>query len=106
MILKEAKPPLAEKILLHAYHRTVDIEMKEFLLDALICNMSEQVFPLIDDFLAQKKLARAFDMDELFYSYYKAMAKEHPLLEGWRAAIVELRRSLKSAVERRFKLEI
>lgn len=89
MILKEAKTSLAEEILLDAYRRTVDLEMKEFLLDALICNLSEQVFPLIDDFLAQKKLARAFDMDELFYSYYKAMGKAHPLLEDWRAAIVE-----------------
>lgn len=89
MILKEAKTPEAEKILIDAYNRTADIEMKETILDALTSLLSPQAFNLIDDFLGQNKTAMAFDMDKLFYSYYKAMAKEHPLLATWRASIVE-----------------
>lgn len=88
-ILKEAKSEQAEQILRDAYTRVVDVEMKEFLLDALICSYSKNIFPLIEEFLAQGELARAFDMDELFYSYYKAMGEEHALLETWRADILE-----------------
>lgn len=89
IVLKEAKSELAEQILCDAYERAIEVDMKEFLLDALICSYSEKAFPYIDDFLAQGKRARAFDMDQLFYSYYKAMGKEHVLLETWRADILE-----------------
>ena len=89
MVLKEAKTQTAEKILIDAYNRTEDLEMKETLLDALTSHLSPQAFPLIEDFLAQNKIAMAFDMDKLFYSYYKAMAKEHSLLATWRGSVVE-----------------
>ena len=89
MILKEAKTPFAEKVLVDAYKQTTNIEMKEFLLDALTSHFSEQALPLIEDFLAQNKTARAFDMDMLFYSYYKAMEQEHRLIDTWRASYIE-----------------
>lgn len=99
MILKEAKTSFAEKVLVDAYKQTMNIEMKEFLLDALTSHFSEQALPLIEDFLAQNKTARAFDMDMLFYSYYKAMEQEHRLVDNWRASYVERNAQLEQELQ-------
>ena len=88
-ILKEAKTPYAEQTLVNAYNHTSEIDMKEFFLDALTSQFSPKAFPLIQDFLAQNKIARAFNMDRMFYSFYKAMGKEHPLFVTWRASIID-----------------
>lgn len=99
MILKEVKIPFAEKALVDAYKQTTNIEIKEFLLDALTSHFSVQAFPLIEDFLVQNKTARAFDMDLLFYSFYKAMSQEHPLLATWRTSIVEREARIEQEVQ-------
>lgn len=98
-VLKETKSEQVDQILRDAYMRVADVEMKEFLLDALICSYSKNIFPFIEDFLAQGKLARAFDMEELFYGYYKAMGEEHALLETWRADIVAREESFKKDID-------
>lgn len=88
-ILKEAKTPFAEQVLVEAYPQATDIDMKEFFLDALTSQFSSKAFPLIEDFLTQNKFGRAFDMDEMFYSFYKAMEMDHPSLSMWHASVME-----------------
>ncbi|MEG0750286.1 MAG: SEC-C metal-binding domain-containing protein [Carnobacterium sp.] len=83
-ILKQIKTPLSEKVLLDAYPKTNDIEMQEFLLDALTSQFSERAIPYIEQFIEQDSYGNVFDMGEMFYAHYKTLEKSHPLLDTWR----------------------
>lgn len=82
-ILKHIKTPLSEKTLLDAYPKTNDIELQEFLLDALTSQFSEHIIPFIEQFIEQDSYANVFDMGEMFYMHYKTLGKSHPLLDTW-----------------------
>lgn len=88
-ILKDIKTPLAERTLVEAYAKANDVSDKEFILDALTSHFSEQAFPLIEDFLVENRYAQVFNMEEMFYGFYKAMGREHPQLQAWRQEMIE-----------------
>ncbi|MEK4387130.1 SEC-C metal-binding domain-containing protein [Solibacillus sp. FSL W7-1464] len=98
-VLKEAKTQYAEQALADAYKRTSDIDMKEFFLDALTSHLSPKAFPLIENFLGRNEVAFAFDMDEMFYSFYKAMGKEHPSIATWRVSVLEQKERFEKDIE-------
>lgn len=82
-ILKQIKTPLSEQTLLDAYPQTTDVELHEFLLDALTSQFSERAIPLIEQFIERDDYALIFNMMEMFYAHYKTLGKTHPLLEAW-----------------------
>ena len=88
-VLKHIKTPLSEKTLLDAYSKTNDIELQEFILDALVSQFSEQAIPCIEQFIEQDSYANIFDMGEMFYAHYITLGKSHPLLDTWRKESIE-----------------
>lgn len=88
-ILKHIKTPLSEQVLLEAFPKTTDIELQEFLLDALVSHFSEHAIPFIEQFIEQDSYANVFDMAEMFYAHYKTLGKSHPLLDIWRKESLE-----------------
>lgn len=91
-ILKDIKTELAENVLVEAYEKTDDVTDHEFILEALTSHFSEETFPLINQFLARGRYARAFDMEEIFYGFYKAMKYDHPKLESWHKKVLVKKR--------------
>lgn len=88
-ILKHIKTPLSERVLLEAFPKINDIEMQEFLLDALTSQLSEHAIPFIEQFIEQDSYANVFDMGEMFYAHYITLGKLHPLLDTWREESIE-----------------
>lgn len=82
-VLKQIKTPLSEQTLLDAYPNMNNLEEQEFTLDALTSQLSERAIPLIEQFLERDEYALVFDMGDMFYAYYQALGKTHPLLDTW-----------------------
>lgn len=93
-VLKETKSPLAVDVLVDAYSHGYERE-KEIVLAALIAQFSEKAFPLIEDFLAHDYWGGLVDVEEMLYSFYKIMGREHPLMAEWKREIEEKEEHMK-----------
>lgn len=101
--LKQIKTPLSENTLLDAYPKTDDVEVQEFLLDALTSQFSERAIPFIEQFIERDDYARVFDMGDMFYAHYKTLGKTHPLLDTWRQESLEKNKRLDQSMNKRLK---
>ncbi len=87
-VLKEIKTELSGQILEESYD-VLGVDGKEIVIDALTSHFSERAFPLIDDFIANNYRGGVFDMEEIFYGFYKVMGQDHPELSNWRKVWIE-----------------
>lgn len=90
-VLKQTKTPLASQALVDCYDVLED-DGKEMVLDGLTSHFSEHAFPLIEDFIANDYYGGVLDMEEMFYGFYRVMNRSHPLMEQWRAHVIEQKR--------------
>lgn len=87
-VLKEIKTELSGQILEESY-AVLSIDGKEIVIDALTSHFSERAFPLIDDFIVNNYHGGVFNMEEVFYGFYKVMGKDHPELSKWHKTWIE-----------------
>lgn len=82
-ILKGIKSNRSSETLAAMYPLATETGAKEYILDALTSHFSPLAIPFIDEFVAEGQYAMVFDMNEMFYGYYKMIDRPHPLLEQW-----------------------
>lgn len=83
IVLKGIKSVRSSEVLAAMYPLATDTGMRETILDALTSHFSPLAIPLIDDFIEKGEYAMVYDMNEMFYAYYRVLNREHPLLEQW-----------------------
>lgn len=101
-VLRETKSPLSVDVLVDAYMHGIHHE-KEIILEALIAQFSEKAFSLIEDFLSQEIWGGMVDIEEMFYSFYKIIGREHELMEEWKEIIEEKEQHMKDLKDMSFE---
>ena len=82
-VLKDIKTPLAESVLVEAYEQTNEVEIQEFLLDALIAHFSVQAFPFIEQFIENDEYSGIFDMEESSWNTLTDDCNKDAVLPKW-----------------------
>lgn len=89
IILKGIKSPRSSEVLAAMYPLATDTGMKETILDALTSHFSPLAIPFIDEFVEKGEYAMVYDMNEMFYAYYRVLQHTHPLLEQWHTVALQ-----------------
>lgn len=83
-VLANIKTDRAEKALLSIY-QLLDMDGKSMVIEGLAHHLSENTFPLIEDYTKNNYSTRMFEMEPVFYGLHTVLGKDHPKMEKWKA---------------------
>ncbi|MBT2644686.1 SEC-C domain-containing protein [Bacillus sp. ISL-41] len=90
-VLKNTKTQSSVDKLIKYYSMTTDPEVKMYIVEALCSQLTEDAFPIVEDAIQKKYDTSAFEVDELYYGFYKVMGVQHPKLAEWGKSAMERR---------------
>jgi len=90
-VLKNTKTQSSIDKLIKLYPMSTDPEIKMYIVEALCSQLTEDGFPIVEDAIHNKYDTTAFEVDELYYGFYKVMGVQHPKLAEWEKSATERR---------------
>ena len=82
-ILKETKTDKAIEVLIKSYDK-LDETGKETVIESLTAHLTEQAFPLIEDYLNNGYHGGMIDLEQTLYAFYTVMGRTHASLGEWK----------------------
>lgn len=82
-ILKETKTEKAIEVLIKSYDK-LDESGKETVIESLTAHLTEQAFPMIEDYLHNGYHGGLIDLEQTLYAFYTVMGRSHPSMEEWK----------------------
>ncbi|WP_244440879.1 YecA family protein [Neobacillus jeddahensis] len=89
-VVENIKTDFAVQVLINAYQVTEEIEDQDLLIEALCHQLSMEALPTIREHMKKEYTSSLVEMEQAVYSYYRILGEDHPELDVWRRAALEM----------------